>query len=306
MSSDSNLPRVSVIIPCLNHGQFVEQAICSALDQGYDNLEVIVLDGGSEDDSVDILTMYDEDLTYWHSEWDSGPAEAINAGLVRCTGEIVCLLAADDVLLPGAIEQAVRRMTREDKPKWLVGNAHKIGPLDESLGGLTPSEPASLASFLMHDTGLLPLSSSFFKRELFEDYRGFQTDLQYAWGFEIAARLLAADAWPVLTTLTFAAIRDSGLPCPVPVTLAKGREYIEVAESYANHLSLPQRYQLWRNCDERRRIYALAEAESRDSTGRTFLWQQLLRRPWWLGSAHYRATLLKGVEHLPDTLRDAA
>lgn len=306
MPSDSNLPRVTVIIPCLNHGQFVEQAICSALDQGYQNLEVMVLDGGSEDDSVDILSMYDEDLAYWHSEWDSGPAEAINAGLVRSTGEIICILAADDILLPGAIEHAARRMTRDDNPRWLVGNAHKIGPLDESHGGLTPSEPATLASYLMHDTGLLPLSASFFKRELFEDYHGLQTDLQYAWGFEIAARLIAANIWPALSTLTFSAIRDSGTPCPVPVTLAKGREYIEAAESYANHLSLPQRYQLWRNCDERRRIYALAEAECKDSTGRTFLWQQLLRRPWWLGSGHYRQTLLKGVDQLPDTLRDAA
>ena len=306
MTTDSNLPRVTVIIPCLNHGQFVEQAVCSALDQGYDNLEVIVLDGGSEDDSVDILSHYEEDLAYWHSEWDSGPAEAINAGLVRSTGQIVCILAADDILLPGAIEHAVRRMTREDKPKWLVGQAHKVGPLDESLGSLTPSSPASLASYLMHDTGLLPLSASFFQRELFEDFNGFQTDLQFAWGFEIAARFIAADIWPQLSTLTFAAVRDSGLPAAVPVTLAKGREFIEAAESYANHLGLPQRYQLWRNCDERRRIYALAEAECQDKSGLTFLWQQLLRRPWWLGSAHYRSTLLKGVESLPDELRDAA
>jgi len=166
--------------------------------------------------------------------------------------------------------------------------------------------PGTLASFLMHDTGLLPLSSSFFRRELFEDFNGLQTDLQFAWGFEIAARFIAAEIWPELSTLTFAAVRDTGLPSPVPVTLAKGREFIEAAEGYANHLSLPQRYQLWRNCDERRRIYALAEAECQDSTGRSFLWQQLLRRPWWLGSSHYRQTLLKGVEQLPDSMRDAA
>lgn len=304
--SDSSLPRVSVIIPSLNHGQHLEQAVCSVLDQGYENLELIVLDGGSEDDSVDLLSMYDQELAYWHSEWDSGPAEAINKGLMKSTGQIVCILAADDIMLPGAIEQAVRRMHREDKPRWLVGYAHKIGAMDETLGSLTPSVPASLASYLMHDTGMLPLSASFFQRSLFEEFNGLQTDLQYAWGFEMAARLLAADIWPELSTLPFAAVRDSGVPCPVPVTLAKGREYIDAAEVYANHLSLPQRYQLWRNTDERRRIYALAEAECRDSAGRTFLWQQLLRRPWWLGSAHYRQTLLKGVEQLPDTLRDAA
>ena len=105
MSTASNKPRVSIIIPCLNQGQFIEQAICSALDQGYENLELIVLDGGSEDDSVDILNMYSDDLAYWHSEWDSGPAEAVNAGLVRSTGEIVCVLAADDVLLPDVFVQ---------------------------------------------------------------------------------------------------------------------------------------------------------------------------------------------------------
>lgn len=308
MPTDSASPRVSVIIPSLNHGQHLEQAICSALDQGYDDLELIVLDGGSEDDSVDLLNMYNDQLAYWHSEWDSGPAEAINAGLVRSTGEIVCILAADDILLPGAIEHAVRRMTREDKPKWLVGHAHKIGAADQSLGAFTPSAPVSLASFLMHDTGLLPLSSSFFKRSLFEQYNGLQTDLHYAWGFEIAARLIRHNVWPEITTLTFAAVRDSGVPCPVPVTLAKGREYIEAAEGYANHLSLPQRYQLWRNCDERRRIYTLAEAECHESDGRSFLWQQLLRRPWWLGSTHYRQTLLKGVDQLPGdaSVRDAA
>lgn len=306
MPTPPNKPRVSVIIPCLNHGQFLEQAICSAMDQAYENLELIVLDGGSEDESIDILHMYDEDLAYWHSEWDSGPAEAVNAGLVRSTGEIVCILSADDVLLPGAIEHAVHRMNREDKPKWLVGNAHKIGQMDESLGTITPNKPESLASFLMHNTGLLPISSSFFRRELFEDYAGLQSDLQYGWGFELAARFIAADVWPELSTLTFTAVRDAGTPCPIPVTLAKGVEYIEAAEGYANHLNLTQRYQLWRNCDERRRIYALAEAECKDSPGRAFLWQQLLRRPWWLGSAHYRATLLKGVGQLPDALRDAA
>lgn len=299
-------PRVSIIIPNLNHGQFLEQAICSALDQGYDNAEILVLDGGSDDDSVDIIKCYHDELAYWHSEWDSGPAEAINAALAYCTGDIVCVLAADDILLPGAIEDAARLMSTGRKPNWLVGHAHRIGPLHESLGEVTPTAPQDLASFLMHDSGLLPMSASFFRKELFEDFGGLVTKLSYAWGFEFAARLIAADELPELTPRLFTALRDAGTPRPVSTTLAMGKEYIETAEDFANHLSLPQRYQLWKNCDERRRIYALADAESHDSHHRTFLWQQLLRRPWWLGSAHYRQTLLKGVKQLPQTLREAA
>lgn len=302
-------PRVSIIIPSLNQGQFLEQAICSALDQGYDNAEVIVMDGGSDDDSVDILHCYNDELAHWQSEWDSGPAEALNAALARATGEIVCFLAADDVLLPESIADAVQRMTANKNVDWLVGHAHRIGPMHESLGELTANAPESLGSFLMHDSGLMPFSASFFRKELFADYGGFRTDLSFAWGYEMQARLLCAEIKPELCARVFTAIRDSGVPRSVTATLAQGKEYIQTAEDYANHLDLAPRYQLWKNCDERRRIYALAEAETKEQGHvgpRTFLWQQLLRRPWWLGSAHYRATLLNGVNHFPDTMRDAA
>ena len=300
------LPRVTIIIPNLNHGQFLEQAICSALDQGYDNAEIIVVDGGSDDDSVDIIKCYHDELAYWHSEWDSGPAEAINAALVRATGDIVCILSADDILLPGAIEDAAKTMSTGRKPKWLAGHAHRIGVLHESLGEFTAVAPESLASFLMHDTGLMPMSACFYRKELFCDYGGFRTDLSYAWSFEMQARLLSAQVEPQLTARVFTAIREISKPASVAATLARGNEFIQAADDYANHLELPQRYQLWKNCDERRRIYALAQAESQQSKSRMFLWQQLLRRPWWLGSTHYRNTLLNGVQSLPDDLRGAA
>ena len=189
-------PRISIIIPSLNHGQFIEQAICSALDQGYDNAEVMVVDGGSDDDSLDIIASYNDELTYWHSAWDSGPAEAVNAALVRATGDVVCILAADDILLPGAIEDAATIMAAGRKPDWIVGHAHRIGTLHESLGELTSTQPTSLASFLMHDSGLMPLSGSFFRKELFSDYGGFRTDLTYAWVYEMQARLLSAEVFP--------------------------------------------------------------------------------------------------------------
>ncbi|MEM9413950.1 MAG: glycosyltransferase [Planctomycetota bacterium] len=302
-------PRVSIIIPSMNQGQFLEQAICSALDQGYDNTEVIVMDGGSDDDSVDILQCYDDELAHWQSEWDSGPAEAINSALARATGQIICILAADDVLLPNTIEDAVKRMTGNKKCDWLVGHAHRIGASHQSLGELTATAPESLGSFLMHDSGLLPLSASFFRKELFSDYGGFRTDLSFAWAYELQARLLCAEVSPTLSAQVFAAVRETGTPHSVTATLAQGREYIQTAEDYANHLELSQRYKLWKNCDERRRIYALAEAETKEHNHagpRVFLWQQLLRRPWWLGSSHYRQTLLNGVNQFPDTMRDAA
>ena len=93
-----NLPRITVITPSLNQAEFLERAICSVLDQGYENLEYIVMDGGSCDNSAEIIRLYEEDLTFWQSAPDEGPADAINQAIRRATGDIIAVLNADDPL----------------------------------------------------------------------------------------------------------------------------------------------------------------------------------------------------------------
>jgi len=90
-------PRISIVTPSLGQGKFIEETIRSVLLQGYPNLEYIIIDGGSTDESVNIIKKYEKWLAYWISEPDKGQANAINKGVSRATGDIIAWLNSDDL-----------------------------------------------------------------------------------------------------------------------------------------------------------------------------------------------------------------
>lgn len=96
-------PKISIVTPNYNYGRFLEETIRSVLLQGYPNLEYIIIDGGSTDDSVEIIKKYEPWLAYWVSEKDQGQSNAINNGLRLCTGDIFNWLNSDDLLEPGSL-----------------------------------------------------------------------------------------------------------------------------------------------------------------------------------------------------------
>jgi len=98
-----SIPKISIITPSFNQGQFIEQTILSVLNQNYSNLEYIIIDGGSTDNSVNIIKKYSRHLTYWISEKDNGQASALNKGLKHCSGEIFNWINSDDYLEEGAL-----------------------------------------------------------------------------------------------------------------------------------------------------------------------------------------------------------
>ena len=96
-------PRISIVTPSFNQGQFIEETIRSVLLQGYPDLEYVIFDAASTDDSVGIIKKYEPWLTYWESEKDRGQAHAINKGLTKSTGEIFNWINSDDMLVDGAL-----------------------------------------------------------------------------------------------------------------------------------------------------------------------------------------------------------
>ncbi|MDR0639013.1 MAG: glycosyltransferase [Spirochaetaceae bacterium] len=83
-----NYPRISIVTPCFNGGKYLEATINSVLGQQYPNLEYIIIDGGSTDDTIDIIKKYERDLTYWVSEKDNGIYDALNKGFKKMAGEV--------------------------------------------------------------------------------------------------------------------------------------------------------------------------------------------------------------------------
>ena len=96
-------PKITVVTPNYNYGHYLEETIRSVLLQGYPNLEYIIIDGGSTDNSVEIIKKYESYVTYWESKPDRGQTHAINKGLERATGEIFNWINSDDILMPGAL-----------------------------------------------------------------------------------------------------------------------------------------------------------------------------------------------------------
>jgi glycosyltransferase involved in cell wall biosynthesis len=114
------LPRISVVTPSYNHARFLERTVRSVLDQGYPDLELIVVDGGSTDGTVDILKRYGDRLR-WVSERDEGQADAINKGMGMASGEVLAFLNSDDCYEPGALLTVGRHFAEHPETLWLTG-----------------------------------------------------------------------------------------------------------------------------------------------------------------------------------------
>jgi len=98
-------PKISIVVPSYNQGRFLEETLLSIINQGYPALELFVADGGSTDNSREIIKKYEQYITWWVSEKDGGQSEAINKGMKRATGEIVNWICSDDLLAEGALHK---------------------------------------------------------------------------------------------------------------------------------------------------------------------------------------------------------
>ncbi len=181
--TNKKYPKISIITPSYNQGQFLEETILSVLNQDYPNLEYLIIDGGSSDNSVEIIKKYEKHLAYWVSEPDKGQADAINKGFSKCTGDILCWLNSDDVLKSDSLQLVSDFFLLNRDIDCIIGDLEIIN----ERGGLLVLKKSVPFDFKMHlyTACLIPQPATFFTRKVWQetgelDYRlNYQMDYEY-------------------------------------------------------------------------------------------------------------------------------
>ncbi|MDV7199730.1 glycosyltransferase family 2 protein [Roseovarius sp. 10] len=182
------LPRITVVTPSFNQAVFLERTICSVLNQGYPNLEYIIVDGGSKDGSVEIIKKYEHRLAWWVSEPDGGQTAAINKGLRRATGDWVAWQNSDDVYLPGALMQMAETARIAPNVDLILGDMQIIDANDNIVRGQRYVRPTYKA--LLAEGMVLTNQAAFWRRELHDNIGWLDETLQFGFDYEWFLRVL--------------------------------------------------------------------------------------------------------------------
>ncbi len=179
MSSDginSAKPTVSIVMPSFNQAQFLEEAICSILDQRDQIKEFFVLDGGSTDGSVEIIEKYASEIDHWQTKPDGGQSNAIADGLSRATGDVINWINSDDAILPGAMYAIRERFAADEELGLVEGNTVVIDADSEIIRCDRRAGP----SYWWMKQGYLRVHqpSTFFRRDLYNQVGGLDRSLE--------------------------------------------------------------------------------------------------------------------------------
>jgi GT2 family glycosyltransferase len=184
----SDWPRISIVTPSYNQGRFIEETIRSVLLQGYPDLEYIITDGGSQDQSIEIIQKYEHWLSYWVSERDRGQSHAINKGFHWSTGVILGWLNSDDVLLPGALATVAAFLPRPNEPVLIAGRAEIRDVSVTRTLSVYDRLPQTFSDTFSLEASF-PQPSVFFTREALKLAGFLREDLHYSMDFELWLRM---------------------------------------------------------------------------------------------------------------------
>lgn len=193
-------PRMTVVTPSYQQGNFIEETIRSVLLQGYPNLEYFVIDGGSTDETVEIIRKYEPWLAGWVSEKDRGQSHAINKGFARATGNALAWLNSDDIYLPGAMFEAVRGLERTNFTAPVHGHCLRTEG-DIRTDEIWPARYLGRQELIRFwqrqhqlprpDSWFISQPAVFFPKELLERTGGLDENLEIAMDYDLWIRMSA-------------------------------------------------------------------------------------------------------------------
>jgi glycosyltransferase involved in cell wall biosynthesis len=197
MPNGREWPKISVVTPNYNYRRYLEETIRSVLLQSYPNLEYIIIDGGSDDGSLELIGKYQEWLT-WESKPDAGQSNAINKGLRLASGDILTFLNSDDYYQPGALAQIACLIDTAQDHYVVMGDINQVsaqGKLLRVWKARTPNFYSLLFQYRLYRIrGIIVMPnqpSVFWHRHVQEKLGYFREDLKYAFDYEYWLRMLA-------------------------------------------------------------------------------------------------------------------
>lgn len=178
LSAENTYPRISVVTTNFNNGAYLEDTIRSVLGQGYPNLEYIIIDGGSTDNSLEVIEKYRDQLSYFVSEPDQGQYYGIQKGFEQATGEIMAWLNSDDMYLPYSLFAVAEIMAQFPEVRWLTGHANEYTESGQVISRINlPWCRWSKHRYYTYDFQFIQQESTFWKRSLWEE-AGSTLDLE--------------------------------------------------------------------------------------------------------------------------------
>ncbi len=184
----ANLPKISIVTPSYNQAAFLERTILSVLDQNYPNLEYIIIDGGSTDNSIEIIKKYESQLACWVSEKDFGQSNAINKGLFMATGDWVAWQNSDDTYQPGIFFELALAAQQNRSASLIIGNMNLIDIDDAIINNLIYVKPSYHS--ILAEGMVLTNQAAFWRRSLHQKIGFLNEDMHFGFDYEWFLRVL--------------------------------------------------------------------------------------------------------------------
>jgi glycosyltransferase involved in cell wall biosynthesis len=202
----TTLPTISIVVPNYNSGSTIARTLSSLIEQDYPALEIIVMDGGSTDNSVEIIRSFENQITSWVSEKDRGQSNAINNGFAKCTGEIVNWLCSDDRLLPGALH-TIGRYFAEHPEADVIAGACRYVYLAKNIVHM--NRPTAENFPVMPIINVVGQAACFYRRKCLDRPGPLREELHYAMDMELWCHFRATGRkWAFLDEVLAEAIED--------------------------------------------------------------------------------------------------